>query len=252
MSDRGATATFEVERKYEAPGDAALPGAEAFERLGMRASEPETFELAADYLDTAEGDLGRARLAVRSRHGGKDAGWHLKERGAEGVAELQWPPADEMPEGLRAELRDRVGDAVDRIGPLASLRTVRTAVVLSDESGVESVEIADDVVLATDHLCGVRRAWREWEAELLPGADAAVLDRLEPLLLAAGARPSLSSAKIARASGRLIDLALARGAGAAELAALGVMDLADRLAAREEPVARSRAAELRVLDRLSA
>jgi hypothetical protein len=104
--------------------------------------------------------------------------------------------------------------------------------MLRDGSGREVVELADDRVRATDGIEGVDRAWREWEAELMPGADAAVLDRVEAVLLASGAEPSLSFAKIARATGRLLAAARARGADEATLEALARLDASDREAAR--------------------
>ena len=93
------------------------------------------------------------------------------------------------------------------LSPLATIRTTRTTTVLLDDVGVPVVEIADDRVLATDERALVDRAWREWEVELLPGAPAGaddpggLLDVIERELLAAGAVPSASPAKIARALG---------------------------------------------------
>ena len=144
------------------------------------------------------------------------------------MRELAWPPADEPPTELLAELRARVGDA--RIVPIAIVRTERTVVILHDRAG-GAVELADDRVRAEDGASGVRRAWREWEAELLAGADPSLLDELEPVLLAAGAAPSLSPAKIARATGRLVGWARANGASPERIAALEALDEADRAAA---------------------
>lgn len=85
MTEHGATESLEIERKYEVPPNAVLPGAEEFTAAGFAASAPETVHLVASYYDTPERGLARVRLAVRSRSGGADAGWHLKERGADGV-----------------------------------------------------------------------------------------------------------------------------------------------------------------------
>ena len=244
MTEQGA-ASLEIERKYEMIGASGLPGSEAWAGVGLRAGEPRRYELRATYFDTEEGALAGARLAVRRRAGGSDEGWHLKARSSAGVHELHWPLSGEMPDGLREELRSRVGEAADRVTPAASLETVRVVVRLAARSarsdseaasgdaaaGADLVELADDTVLATDHRSGVRRLWREWEAELVGDADPELLDRVEPLLATAGAVPSPSEAKIARATGRLLELAIAHGATASLLAALAIMDAADRLAA---------------------
>jgi CHAD domain-containing protein len=92
--------------------------------------------------------------------------------------------------------------------PIARIETTRTAVLLVDATGAERVEFADDVVRATDVARGVLRTWREWEAEQVgdaPAVSARLLDALEPVLLAAGARPSASPSKLAQALGGTSD-----------------------------------------------
>lgn len=190
--------SLEIERKYEVDPDAALPT--DFTEAGLRAADPVRFELTATYFDTPDGQLARRLIAVRHREGGSDAGWHLKSKGDGGAREVHWPPAGEMPEGLRAEIAAETGDEVV---PLAELRTSRTVVALRDAGDAQVVELADDLVLATHHATGVRRAWREWEAELAAGADPALLDAIDPVLCAAGAAPSANPAKIVRATGML-------------------------------------------------
>lgn len=190
--------SIEIERKYEVGADAVLPT--DFSCAGLLSGEPERIDLSATYFDTADGQLARRLVAVRRREGGRDEGWHLKAKGKGGARELLWPPAPEMPEGLRAE----ISKLTDRpVSPLAELRTTRTVLRLRDPRGIEVIEIADDRVLAEHRATGVRRAWREWEAELLPGADPAQLDAIEPVLRAAGATPSTNPAKIVRATGLL-------------------------------------------------
>lgn len=190
--------SVEVERKYEVTVDAVLP--HDFAAAGLRADPSETHRLEARYFDTAGGALAQQRVAVRRRRGGKDEGWHMKRKGDGGNRELLWPLTDEIPRSLRDEIA-RLTD--QPILPLADLSTSRTVLRLRDASGAEVVEIADDRVLAVHHETGIRRAWREWEAELMPGADPAVLDAVEVELRGAGAEPSPNPAKIARASGLL-------------------------------------------------
>jgi len=196
----GATETFEVERKYDVSDRASLPAPAEFRRLGLVLDPAVRHELEGRYFDTAEGALAARRFAMRRRTGGKDAGWHLKERGEDGVRELQWPLSDEPPRGLIEEIERRLGR--DFVGleviPVATLRTVRTTIAVRDASGDAVVELADDLVDATNRLAGARREWREWEAELAEGADPALLDAIEPLLVAAGARRVLGTSKIQR------------------------------------------------------
>ncbi|WP_058594466.1 CYTH domain-containing protein [Leucobacter chromiiresistens] len=231
MSENAGRQSLEIERKYEVAADLPLPPDSAFAETGLTAASPITYELSAVYFDTSDADLARRGLALRVRHGGSDAGWHLKERGASEVQELFWPLDDAMPDGVRAELRARIGGAADAVAPIAELSTERTVVVLADAAGAELVELADDRVEAFDRVTGVARAWREWEAELLPGAPRAALDLVEPVLRAAGAEPSLSVAKIARATGRLVDAARRSGAEPERIAALEALDASDRAAA---------------------
>ena len=148
----GAIESFEIERKYEVSDDAQLPDAVGFAALGLQPGAPETHELQmcirdrpdavgfaalglqpgapethelrASYFDTPSGELASRRLALRNRHGGKDAGWHLKAKGDDGARELLWPQSDELPVGLRAEVEDRLGSgSIDRLGAIATLRT---------------------------------------------------------------------------------------------------------------------------------
>lgn len=199
VSNNGAVESFEIERKYEVSGDAKLPAAENFSAVGLRAGVSESHELRASYFDTPSGELAAQRLALRNRHGGKDAGWHLKAKGDDGARELLWPPSGEMPDGLRHEVEDRLGvGAIDRLVPIAALRTTRNLMLLFDAAGNPVVELADDLVDGTNELSQTRTRWREWEAELMPGADERLLEVIEPLLLAAGAARSHGTSKIQR------------------------------------------------------
>lgn len=194
-----AKESLEIERKYQVADDATMPGAAEFANLGLRRGQESRFEMEAHYFDTPTGELAAQRCAVRLRRGGSDAGWHLKEKAAEGTREFQWPVTEEMPAGLHSELRDRIGaDAAERVGRIAILRTERITTRLADSRGRDLVELADDHVDATNALTGVRQMWREWEAELMPGAAAEILDDIEPLLQAAGATRVEGTSKIQR------------------------------------------------------
>lgn len=193
--------TFEIERKYAVSDTAQLPGERALATAGLTVGATERRELEASYFDTPDGALGRARVAVRRRRGGPDAGWHLKERGDDGVRELQWPLSDEVPAGLVAEMQGRVGPAAEQLVMIARLSTVRLATLVRDAAGNAVIELVDDQVEAENLLTGRTQAWREWEAELVDGADAATLDALEPLLVAAGAERVRGTSKIQRVMG---------------------------------------------------
>ena len=232
-----ASESLEIERKYEVAAESQIPQAAAFAAVGLSVGAHETHEMHARYFDTADGALARQAVAMRVREGGADEGWHVKAKGAAGTRELHWPLAAEMPAGLIAELRTWIGDAAERVRPIAELRTERRIVRLIDSAGVEVVELADDRVRASDLRGGagaptVDRAWREWEAELMQGADEAWLDRVGEVLETAGAFVSPSSAKIARATGSLVALARAKGASEESIARLQEMDRVDQATAR--------------------
>ena len=203
----------EIERKYDIEGLRPVPSL-----LGVGGITAETAEdpviLSAVYYDTDDHALARNRIVLRRREGGGDAGWHLKTPADEGRTEVHWPldvdgadrpesepiPADVL-EPVRAIVRDRP------LTPLARISTVRTTVRLTGADGQALAEVADDLVSASDARGGTYRKWREWEAELLDGAPdtrkkrTKLLDAVEQSLLAAGATPSTSVAKIARAVG---------------------------------------------------
>jgi len=199
---------IEIERKYDVDADTIAPDLIGVGAIAI-ADGPVDTVLDAVYFDTVSLDLGGARMALRRREGGADAGWHLKiaTLGAEGRTELHWPLTDEnvVPDAVREQVRDVVGDA--ELVPVARVANGRSTRVLLDAARYPLAELCDDHVHADDLLSGAHRAWREWEVELLAAAPdtaegrAALLDDIERRLLAAGARASASSSKLARALG---------------------------------------------------
>jgi len=203
----------EIERKYDIEGLRPVPSLLGVDGITAETAE-EPFVLSAVYYDTDDHALARNRIVLRRREGGGDAGWHLKTPADEGRTEVHWPldvdgadgsesepiPADVL-EPVRAIVRDRP------LTPLARISTVRTTVRLTGADGQALAEVADDLVSASDARGGTYRKWREWEAELLDGAPdtrkkrTKLLDAVEQSLLTAGATPSTSVAKIARAVG---------------------------------------------------
>src|SRR5512138_2577465 len=117
---------LEVERKYDAGPEARLPDLTRFPGVAGL-TEPEQHELEAVYFDTADLALARARITLRRRTGGHDAGWHLKLPAGRGRQEVQLPlgrARTNPPRELRtATLAYTRGDALT---PVATLRTSRT------------------------------------------------------------------------------------------------------------------------------
>lgn len=220
----------EIERKYEAPHGGETP--ERF-RAGLVASEPETFELTATYYDTAQLTLSRHLIAVRHRSGGTDAGWHIKQRREGTVLETAWPSSDTPPEQLLEQLRKLTGENIDELNPIATVNNARTRRMLSTATTEAVIEFVDDRVSSHHHPTGERRAWREWEAELVDTADEGLLDAIEPDILATGAYLSLSPSKVGRAMGALRSRAQDPALGAPEVAAVAVTDMADLLAGND-------------------
>ena len=208
----------EIERKYDVEELSQVPPLVGIDGVAEVTSH-EAVTLTAVYYDTDTHDLARRRIVLRRREGGGDAGWHIKMPADEGRTEVHWPldtgdadtgtvPAEVL-EPVRSIVRDRP------LTPLARISTVRTAVRLHGPDGSALAEIADDVVSASDAREGTHRTWREWERERLDGAPDTrskrtdLLDAVEKVLIAAGAHPSPSVAKIAQATGvsSLTDLA---------------------------------------------
>jgi inorganic triphosphatase YgiF len=202
----------EIERKYDVGAEARMPSLVGAGRVAA-ADPADAFDLDATYYDTPGLALGERRIAVRRRVGGHDAGWHIKwPPGEEGRVEQQFPLDDgaTVPDAVRAALAEYIGE--NPLVPIARIRNHRIATVLRDSDGTALIELADDHVDTVDlrdgDTHGTERRWQEWEVELLPGGAAgeasdraALLDAVEALLLAAGARPPSAGSKLARALG---------------------------------------------------
>ncbi len=194
--------TFEIERKYDADADTALPDWSGVPGV-VSVSDGEQRELDARYLDTADAALARNGIALRRRTGGPDAGWHIKgPRQGDGRLELGWPlgDAERLPEAV-AEMVAQWTDA--ELHPIARIENSRTAFLLRGADGVIA-EFVDDHVRATDLRTGIRREWREWEMELGPAAPddrSAFFAAVDAAVFAAGGREPSSGSKLARALG---------------------------------------------------
>lgn len=198
---------LEVERKFEML-DLTRPTPDMTWKIaGFTAQTPVVEDLDATYFDTDTQTLGRHKVALRRRTGGYDQGWHIKFDAAGGRHEVTFDlgEGDHIPEAVTDFLAPVLLNEI--VEPAVSLLTRRVRTVITSQDGVDIAEICDDSVTATDFSTGIERRWHEWEIELLDGgvedSDSAqqVFEAVEKLLREAGAAPSTSSAKIARALG---------------------------------------------------
>ncbi|MGV0853852.1 CYTH and CHAD domain-containing protein [Mycolicibacterium phlei] len=195
-SGGGASRHLEVERKFDvvestvAPSFDGLSSVSRVERLPVQ-------QLEAVYYDTPGRDLAARRVTLRRRTGGPDDGWHLKlPAGPDARTEVHAPLSAEVPESLRdivlAIVRDRP------LEPVARIQNRRTVDVILGADGSPVAEFCDDQVSAVRLPDGEEQTWREWEIELVGGADRELLDRLSNRLLDAGAQPAATGSKLAR------------------------------------------------------
>ncbi|MBF4461989.1 MULTISPECIES: CYTH and CHAD domain-containing protein [unclassified Rathayibacter] len=223
----------EVERKYDVGADTVLPRLVGAGAVASARAEP-PIALSADYFDTAERALSRARITLRRREGGEDEGWHVKLPGSAGRTEIHTPltPRGSVPSSVREPVLGSIGRAP--LEPLARLETVRAITRVADADGRVLAEIADDLVTALDERTGRERRWREWEVELVDARGAAgeaVLDAIEKRLLAAGARPARSASKLARATGGPLEDTVRAPRDGGEAAVAAVRELLGELRA---------------------
>lgn len=208
--DAGPSRSLEVERTFDADEAHALPDLSGLPGVAA-VGAPEVRELDARYFDTADAALARARVALRRRTGGHDAGWHVKITAAEGRHEWGWPLDDgdaetaEVPAAVAAAVADW---AAPPFSPLARVRNTRTAYALRSADGSVVAEFVDDRVRALDERSGRETRWREWEVELGPAAPddpdavARFFAAVEAEVHRAGGRAAASDSKLGRALGR--------------------------------------------------
>jgi inorganic triphosphatase YgiF len=191
----------ETELKFEVGPDFVLPDLSGMaDGLAVRA--PQVDQLVASYFDTADLRLARARITLRRRTGGTDAGWHLKLPVTAGTRrELQLPLGDAamvVPAQLAAQVSSWIRDEpLQVVAVLETRRTVRRLTGRRDET---LAEVADDMVTGTVPGRGHPAAWREIEVELVDGGPE-ILAAAGARLTAAGAQPSSSASKLGRLLG---------------------------------------------------
>jgi inorganic triphosphatase YgiF len=192
---------LEIEQKYEASADFVLP--ELADLPGAaQETDPEVYHLDATYYDTEDLALQRAKVTLRRRTGGSDAGWHLKlPVSTDTRRELHEPlEGTEVPHRLAARVAELT--AGSPLIPVASLKSERTVRRLISQAGVMLAEIADDQVTARrlGAVQGEPLIWREIEVEA--GEDAGdstgLLAAVGQRLRDAGAGPAKSASKVGR------------------------------------------------------
>lgn len=188
----------ETERTFELTPGAELP---ALEFDGLVRTPPRVLSLHATYHDTDDLALARAQVTLRRREGGDDAGWHLKlPAGTDRRREVHRPLGRaSVPVAVRRALTPMTLGAALR--PVVDVLTTRTVHLVSDLTGTQLLEIAEDevTVLRADRP-DAPGAWHEVEVELL-GGDLDLLDAVTEQLLAAGAWISDHPSKLRRALG---------------------------------------------------
>lgn len=213
---------LEVERKFEAGADVVVPDLAGLPGVAA-VSEVEEHDLAATYYDTPDLRLLRARVTLRRRTGGTDAGWHVKLPAAAGARRELHQPLGRAVKAVPAAVLEPVLGIVgtSRPVPVATVQTHRIVRRLLDGDGHVLAEVADDSVTgaALAEAPGEPASvgtWRELEVELVEGDDA-LLDAVGRRLLEARATPSQSASKVGQVlADRLAALDAGPSAGSRE------------------------------------
>src|SRR5215468_1735934 len=211
----GTSEQIEVERKYSVGAEFVMPDLGGARGVAAVTS-PRTYYLTAIYFDTPGFRLATARITLRRRTGGTDAGWHLKLPAGADRREVH-APLESGTDTVPAELADLVSGVTGGkpLRPIARLQTARTVRHLMDGAGQVLAEVADDQVTGslpeppeppgpggpgpgaagTAESWREATAWREVEVELDQGTTD-LLDAAGEMLLAAGAEPSPAASKL--------------------------------------------------------
>ena len=212
----GAGGFIETERKYDAAAGFTLPDLAGLDGVAA-VTGPQTYRLRAIYFDTADFRLAAAKITLRRRTGGTDAGWHLKlPAGVDSRREVHAPlgrSASSVPARLAGLVAGWSGGQPLR--PIARLATTRRLRRLAGRDGEVLAEVADDLVIGSLPAPAASRAgaagpagpgmpewreasrWREIEIELVTGPRE-LLDSAGDLLRRAGAAPSAAVSKLSR------------------------------------------------------
>jgi CHAD domain-containing protein len=193
----------EQENKFEVDTDWVMPPVADLVPDGGR-MEQEVRKLDNSYFDTPGAGLRLFGITLRRRVGGSETGWQLKVPSGTARTELQsGSRAKSMPAALTQGVQGLL--AGERLDPVATIVTTRTAYQLLNADGELVLEIADDQVQSgPPDGESMLHSWRELEAELGPAGKKKDLKRATKLLLDAGAAPSSSRTKLDRALGPVL------------------------------------------------
>ncbi|AZA11840.1 CYTH domain-containing protein [Corynebacterium gerontici] len=199
----------EQEIKFEVEGSVGDPTFEDIEHVAT-ASKPSIMELDARYFDTPDLTLSHAKITLRRRTGGKDAGWHLKTNTSDGRQETHAPldssEENQVPDALRQLVAEHVGE--EPLVEIARIRNRRAETLLLTHDGTAIAEFCDDHVEAQNSNEHHARRWREWEVEATQqaqdlGIAAEILaSALEVLGSMQGVEKATRASKLQRALGR--------------------------------------------------
>lgn len=198
-----ATAKYlEIETKFDVDDTLAVPVLTGLPGV-VEVAGPTEQQLDATYFDTSDLALAAAKVTLRRRTGGEDAGWHLKlPLAAQARREVRAPLGD-GDEGVPAELLGAVRVLIrdHAVTAVAVLSTSRRVHQLLGKGGVVLAEVCDDRVASVVPGEVVRAdSWREWEVELVDGSMD-LLEAAGAALIAAGATASGHASKLARSLG---------------------------------------------------
>lgn len=208
------SSSYEIETKFEVDPDTKLPDLTSIDGVAQL-GEKHCFHLSALYVDTEDLALTRAKITMRRRTGGKDAGWHIKlpasgpHSGRKEIhADLSAAPEPvvgqevQVPPELWETISATTGGA--KLYLIAQIDNDREETQLLDASGRAIIDFCDDRVSTQCFLPGGSPLqWREWEVELAEGVGevAHLLRACERTLVAAGAKVADSPSKLLSALG---------------------------------------------------
>ena len=167
--------------------------------------KPSHISMHAVYYDTPDLRLAREGVTMRRRSGGSDAGWHLKlpvlsHTVPDGTGirdEIQLPDSAAIPEELTKLVT--VWARTATLGPVATLASERTKLVLRGEDGAALAELVDDTV-SVEGGSHNQAQFRELEVEDTGGGES-IVAAVAAVLREAGAVSGEFVPKVVRALG---------------------------------------------------